>query len=934
MKVFGYFASQKGDIYKVEITINGNGADIEIKEDADLQFAAEDIVVIDSGVDDSLDVVQQHTCTIALQAKRYIDSLFAKEYKDAKVEISRVVSGYGSDEEKTVNVFSGWLEPRTLSQPFNEVYDDLSLQCVDCLSAMQYSPFRGVGVTTTYTAAAQKAGMSTFKALLNECLTAGCGSLDGVKVYYDGSKALDNGSAASGTEQNETTDIFASLSVNDMIFLGDDEDDTKTCLDVVEDVLKFLNLHIVQYGKAFYIFSWESIRKVGVTWTEIILSGDAVAEQQHTEQMDADAEQAGVDAGQAGVTVISEDNVEDDGAQIDVTEIFNQISLTVSTKKDSTAVVTPLDSSGKVPVMGPRRPYVTEFAADGEGISAAKCFWSLVNQGKDLNNYDGERVYKDYYVRVLRNVHWNIGAKGIDWAQEQADKDNTAPNTVVTKLSKEMGALLLSVGTVDHKPGKGDDSPQTTISMSDWLVVSVNGNGDDNNPLPGESELQAAAPVAEYTGGSAGASYSPAEEGATNYLVIDGTLILNPIMAMSDTIDNIDSYKSADDFAKMFAFGGERGRVVPSRNNGDGRYLTFGWWQHAFGMGNAYFPAISGYSLIGTTKADIGWIPYTTDGPEQYEYKAKGDDTISKVGVLECMLTIGDGDNAMVLVEDMGDNGEKDGAMSRLSWKKYKTLEECKAYDEYYAQSFAIGINPKKGDKIIGTEFDIATNFDYNTNISAEKGMAIPLPHDAKLSGRISLKILGPVNEWWDDNVRRHRTWFRREKWTTNSIPLLAHISSIIVKSMTIKMYTPTEDSGDDSDVVYMSKTSHKFYNKKDDLEFEIHSGFTQAEISKYSLSDSALRGTVCGPDNLPLLNIKDENTGNVAKAEKIYVDAAYQEMHLPRIVLTQNMQYKGGGISPFGLFRHEALRKNFYVRDMGANLGQGSVQMKLEECF
>ncbi len=31
--------------------------------------------------------------------------------------------------------------------------------------------------------------------------------------------------------------------------------------DVLGEILKYLNLHIVQEGTAFYIFSWESIRK-------------------------------------------------------------------------------------------------------------------------------------------------------------------------------------------------------------------------------------------------------------------------------------------------------------------------------------------------------------------------------------------------------------------------------------------------------------------------------------------------------------------------------------------------------------------------------------------------------------------------------------------------------------------------------------------------
>lgn len=912
MRIYGYFTSVKGDTYKVTITTSGTGTDMEICDGGVLEFASEDAAVISSGVDDSLDVAQQHGLRLKLHSRRLVEELFTSEYKDAGVDVS-LVGGYGTGSETLDCVFSGWLEPRTLSQPFNEVYDDLSLDCVDCLSAMQYSPFRGVGVTTTYEAARSASGMSTFASLLAECLTAGCGSMDGYAVWYDGSKTMADG-----------TGVFASLSVSDLIYLGDDEDDTKTCLEVVESLLRYLNLHIVQYGKNFYIYSWESVRK----------GAAASAMQRLALQGSSDTATSGSTAsGAVAVTVLTAGNVEDTDAEIDVSEIFNQVALTVNTKSDESALVSPLDSDSKLSIMGPRRPYVTEYAADGEGVRAGRCFWSLVTSGVDLNNYDGERTYKDYYVRVWKSKYWKIGSKGEDWAQAQADSDASRPDRAIHRLGNEIGALLLSVGTVDHKPGKGDNSPQATISMTDMLVIGVNGSGDDSKPTPSDTALRNAAPVAEYTGGGSSATYSPAEAGKTNYLVIEGSIILNPIMTRSHELHTVRSYSDADSFANA-----NKG-TAPSRTNGDGRYLAFGWWFPSTSTTAGTLHTFGGTSYIIGDEVLGGWIPYTGDGPEQYEYKsASGDDTISKVGILECMLTIGD----KVLVEDKGTESDGtvdggDGSLSRLSWQAYKTLDDCGGdLDTYYAQSFTIGIDPKKGDKLIGTEHDIATNFDYTTDISADKGMAIPLPHSEHLHGEICLKILGPVNEMWDDNVRRHKTWFRGEKWSTNSIRLMSHVSSIIVKSLSIKMYTPTAsaETDDEADLVYLSQTSHEFLNKKDGLETDIHSGFTEEEIATYGLTDAILRGTVCDSEGSPVLTIKDTNSGETGKPEKLYVDAVYNELHLPRVILEQNMQDKGCSVQAFGLFRHEALGRDFYVRDMGRNLMEGSAQLQLEERF
>lgn len=150
MKIEGSFVNKMGSTVTVSIVIAGSAsADISIEPGSDLEFAAEDAVTIDGSINDSLDAVLQHSCTINLHALRYVPELFAKEYKDVAVTVKREGS----------TVFSGWLEPRTFSQPFNERYDDLSLSCVDSLSSLQYSPFRGVKDSTTYASEREKTAM-------------------------------------------------------------------------------------------------------------------------------------------------------------------------------------------------------------------------------------------------------------------------------------------------------------------------------------------------------------------------------------------------------------------------------------------------------------------------------------------------------------------------------------------------------------------------------------------------------------------------------------------------------------------------------------------------------------------------------------------------------------------------------------------------------
>lgn len=912
MTISGEYVNMKGDVVGVTITLATGGDVMAIEPDGVLEFAADDTVTIDSGVNDSLDVAQQHSCTIKLHAKAYVGALFTSDYKDGKVEVT--VNGE--------TVFSGWLEPRVLNMPFNEYYDDLSLQAVDSLSACQYSKYKDVKDSTSYNSAVEKTTLRTFKSLVKDALDHGTGTDGGYNVWWDGSRSDAKGG-----------DVWDGLSVNDMAFLGDSADDTCTYLETLEAVLKYLDLHVAQFGGDFYVFSWDTVRQGKTAWTALTGGGSSVLPSWN-----------GVSV---ATTTLTPKTVEDMGTTLDVQEVYNQLILTVSPKGDDTVIESPLDGSGTVPALGPRFHYMTEWAVDGRDGTAAKSLWNLAAKLED-DTANRQKTWKDFYVRVMRNVHWKMG-HGSGVGSEVTDpvaaasKDGSASQqSLLDKLGGGPMAMLVKTGTVDHKPGTGDASKQSTLSMATELVISVNGNGSDTSPYPDDSDIQAAMPLMSYEGGSSSAVYSPSGEGETNYLVIDGTLRLCPRMPTDIFLDGLRGYTNADDFFKKYPrdylgvtsdLGFLIGLVTPSasRTSKDGRWLTFGW-------GGGMLLSMAGDGM-GWDESEWRswrnggrpghWLPDTGDGPEEYEYKTPdGKDTVEKVDVLWCMLTIGD----KVLVEDKA----KTGGVDAFTWQAYKSLDDCGgSVDEYLKQTFTIGVNPKIGDKMIGTDFEVGTNFDWQQNISAEKGMAIPLPHSEKLHGKLRLQVLGVDNgPWANYHKTRHHTMFRHSKWGTDNIPLMAHVSSVLVKDFTVKFYTGDGGGDGDEDIVYMSRASHKFYNKKDDLEMKIHSGFTAEEADKYGLDNKMMYTTVCGSDGLAVTSIKNTVTGDVAKAEKLYVDAYYKELSKPRVILTQNLQCKGMNVRPFTLWGHNALGKTMYVRDIGWNLMEGSAKVKLEERF
>lgn len=142
---------------------------------------------------------------------------------------------------------------------------------------------------------------------------------------------------------------------------------------------------------------------------------------------------------------------------------------------------------------------------------------------------------------------------------------------------------------------------------------------------------------------------------------------------------------------------------------------------------------------------------------------------------------------------------------------------------------FSIGFDPKIGDHLLNEDHDIQTNFTWELGIDTDKGMAIPIRNSDHISGDVDFRILGLVNSFYYNKIiRRHRTWFRSEKWTKEAVPLMANVRNVFIKDFSIKLYSNNsmaDNSGDnDGDMVYMSDTDEDFYNKKDDLEFKIHS--------------------------------------------------------------------------------------------------------------
>ena len=229
-------------------------------------------------------------------------------------------------------------------------------------------------------------------------------------------------------------------------------------------------------------------------------------------------------------------------------------------------------------------------------------------------------------------------------------------------------------------------------------------------------------------------------------------------------------------------------------------------------------------------------------------------------------------------------------------------------------------------------KYDIQNNIFYTFGIDAE-GTAIPIRKADKVSGAVKFMILGPVNTIWDGVTRRHPTFFRHTKWGVKSVPLLAHVSNILLKSFEIKTYSDNGrmDNVANNDVIYTSDTREEFSNGKD-IEFKITSALTADECKRLNVRNTI---NISTPTNEvtgeALLTIYDTLFAETAKPEQLYVNAYYMEYHMPRITLSQRLTDTAAAVGYFYKYRHPALDKPLFVQSISHNLMRGEAALLLK---
>ena len=380
MYIHGHFYNQLNERIEVHILTKGSHTpDIEIgAKDSGISWT-DDPVDITSQVSDTFDVLLCQQASVRLLTKNFVPDFFSASCRDVVVNIYR----------EGECLFAGFVEPQTYSQGYNEEQDEIELSCIDILTAMRYAKYRDVGTLgVSYAGVKATANQRTMADIIIQMLRDITKGVDvkgqgKVALLYDGSRAVDS------LEQDKYS-LFSQLTINELLFLGSDEDEVWQQDEVLEETLKYLNLHIRQEGFAFYIFTWESVKaEAPIKWKDIVSGQETVTTRQCVD--------------------ISNSNVVGQDTTISVGEVYNQLLLTCKTESVENVIESPFDNNTLASPYNAKQKYMTEYSCDGEGNTSIDAF-DAITHGR-TTNYDGA-VITHWFVRVMENQQWRFPVNG------------------------------------------------------------------------------------------------------------------------------------------------------------------------------------------------------------------------------------------------------------------------------------------------------------------------------------------------------------------------------------------------------------------------------------------------------------------------------------------------------------------------------------------
>lgn len=748
-----------------------------------------------------------------------------------------------------VSIFNGYVDPLQFSQGAAYKYESYTIHATDPLGALEDTKVNQLPTLL-------QTDIPPIKDIITDCVNAiGC-DID-YSHWVDSPNIPNN-------------DISANMG----IFYGESADDYMTLKEILETLLRYQGA-MMYYNPA--------IDKVVIQ--NMYIDDDT--------PVDFDFK----------------NNAMDDSTTMSMSDAYNRVKLKCEIEPIEDEVDL-LDDDALESDYKSYQKYMTELVSAGEGESAMHGFQQLLkaDELQEFTEYEAGFA-KEHFCWIRKNKNWDFGPNGYTSLPKYTDQSDYL---AWMKQENNIGkGIFVSYGKTD-KLTRVNKSPIANIDMTNYLQIAVNGHWDIDNPNGHLKTLlrkfQDNSPVCSYTGLQS-LTLTPTEQDVTNYILLSGKLILNPLQQRSGPYPHNDWGENRDDeiYAKSLNtyqdaldnfFGSWIDMIinawyhtVPSENN-YGDYYAQKFWRCTNPQNPTYVYKNVKQSSIFQGNPMIGYMERNENKTLQYNYSSYGnnDDTIDNLPILTCELKVGD----KYCCENI--NYKKNGGKEYY----WLTAAEAQAGVRIGNQTvrldpiITIGIDPKIEDYIVGQSFEFRNNVDHYMNVEGT-GIAIPITIDDQLKGTPEFKILYPCNILWKDY--NFNFWVLLASWIeqlNEYTSVLEMIESIMIQDLKINFVSNKGKVREgmttaDNDLVYTSNENNT-YNEDSESDTKLVTPLTIDECLmrgvKYQMSSSY----VYHADATPFYGFEYGDNVTV-KPEEAWVDYMWLQMNQPRKILSTNIK-------------------------------------------
>lgn len=270
--------------------INEKPIRIEIYKRSEVAIIAESItlssepITIEYSADDIYKPLKQSCCSINVLTKNVLLDLYTGTLNDVMLKVIR----------NSTLFWMGYLTPNIYSSEFSDDYDLLTLEFIDCIAQLENSKFTSTGNT-----------ISSFYSVMVHILDIIDAGKSINKIYLHNSLSI-----------GSSTDMLNGLHIQERNFF-DEEGEAQTNKEVMEDILSYLGMSLIQFEDKFLILDYEALKAGNYSFTVY----DRVAGATNTTALPSD------------IRNVKAIGIAESNATISLGDVYNKVSVIANTNQ-------------------------------------------------------------------------------------------------------------------------------------------------------------------------------------------------------------------------------------------------------------------------------------------------------------------------------------------------------------------------------------------------------------------------------------------------------------------------------------------------------------------------------------------------------------------------------------------------------------------------